>query len=39
MKRFVCMVLFLGLGFIPSAWAGVNVDINVAVPVQAQARL
>ncbi len=34
MKRFVCMVLFLGLGFIPSAWAGVNVDINVAVPVQ-----
>jgi len=26
------MVLFLGLCFIPSAWAGVNVDINVGVP-------
>ncbi len=32
MKRFVCMVLFLGLCFIQSAWAGVNVDINVGVP-------
>ena len=32
MKRLVCMVLFLGLCFIPQAWAGVNVDINVAVP-------
>jgi hypothetical protein len=26
------MVLFLGLCVVPSAWAGVNVDINVGVP-------
>lgn len=32
MKRFIWMVLFFGLCFIPSAWAGVNVDINVGVP-------
>jgi len=26
------MVLFLGFCFIPSAWAGVNVDVNIGVP-------
>ena len=29
MKRFIFAVLFLGSCFIPSAWAGVNVDINL----------
>jgi len=33
MRYFVCVVLVLGLFFIPSAWAGVNVDINVGAPV------
>src|SRR5208283_5773216 len=32
MRQFIFMVLFLGLCFIRSAWAGVNVDVNIAVP-------
>ncbi|HXX80045.1 MAG TPA: hypothetical protein VEI46_00720 [Thermodesulfovibrionales bacterium] len=32
MKRFIYIVLFLDLCFVPSAWAGLNADTNVGAP-------